>query len=87
MLWVGGCGTAGPEGVPAVGEDLLADCPAAVIRALKARYPGAVFEDCFEQIEVSSSGRRKSYLVTLTTAGDEQVEVEITPKGKILSEE
>jgi hypothetical protein len=55
------------------------ELPAAVAKALQAKYPGAAYERAARV----TKGRKRSYEALLVTPDNRAVEVAVTPKGKI----
>ena len=62
-----------------------ADLPAAVRAAVEKNYPKASLKEVMEETEVDGKNEKLSaYEVVLTTAGGKEVEVRLSPDGKIL---
>lgn len=63
------------------------DLPTAVRAAIGRRYPNATLNEVMEETEVSGKVERLSaYEVVLVTAGRKEVEVRVSPDGKILED-
>jgi hypothetical protein len=63
------------------------DLPTAVRAAIDRRYPNATLNEVMEETEVSGKVERLSaYEVVLVTAGRKEVEVRVSPDGKILED-
>lgn len=64
-----------------------ADLPGAVRDAIKKRYPKATLKEIMEETEVDGKNEKLSaYEVVLATAGQNDVEVRLSPDGKILED-
>jgi len=63
------------------------DLPKAVLAAIESRYPKAKWIDVMEETEVKGKSEKISaYEVTLVTADNRDVEVRVSPDGKILED-
>ena len=64
------------------------DLPAAVTKAIDAKFPKATLKEIMEETEVKGKDERLSaYEVVLVTADKKTVEIRLSPDGKILEEE
>ncbi|WP_165223916.1 PepSY-like domain-containing protein [Aquisphaera insulae] len=61
--------------------------PEAVTAAVKAKYPTASVKGAEEVVEFKAGGEETVYEVKLALEDKKEVELEISPKGKILEEE
>lgn len=63
------------------------DLPKAVKEAIDKKYPGATMKDVMEETEVNGKDEKLSaYEVVLETADKKEVEVRMSPDGKILED-
>ncbi len=63
------------------------DLPRAVRDAIEKRYPRAAWKEVMEETEVKGKAEKLSaYEVVLTTADKKDVEVRVSPEGKILED-
>jgi len=63
------------------------DLPKPVRAAIDAKYPKATLKICMEETEVKGKEEKLSaYEVTLVTAQSKEVEVRVSPAGKILED-
>jgi len=61
--------------------------PKEVSGAIKKRYPKSALKEIMEETEVKGKGEKLSaYEVVLETADKKEVEVRVSPKGKILED-
>src|SRR5262249_55664491 len=63
------------------------DLPKVVRAAIDAKYPKAKLKICMEETEVMGKDEKLSaYEVTLITAQSKEIEVRVSPAGKILED-
>ena len=63
------------------------DLPKAVRDAIEKRYPKATWKEIMEETEVKGKDEKlAAYEVVLTTADKKEVEVRVSPEGKILED-
>lgn len=63
------------------------DLPKVVRAAIDAKYPKATLKICMEETEVNGKDEKLSaYEVTLVTAQSKEIEVRVSPAGKILED-
>jgi hypothetical protein len=63
------------------------ELPAKVSAAIASKYPKGTMKKAEEIIEIANGKETKSFEVILTTEAKKDVEVKVSPEGKILSEE
>ncbi|WZO98073.1 PepSY-like domain-containing protein [Isosphaeraceae bacterium EP7] len=59
------------------------DLPKAVTAALLAKYPGSTIEKAEQVVTFEGGEEKKAYEVELTTAAKKEVEVRVSPEGKV----
>jgi hypothetical protein len=63
------------------------DLPKAVAEAIEKKYPKATFKEVMEETEVKGKDEKVSaYEVVLETADKKEVEIRVSPEGKILED-
>ena len=63
------------------------DLPAAVTKAINAKFPKATLKEIMEETEVKGKEEKLSAYEVVLVAGDKTVEIRLSPEGKILEEE
>lgn len=63
------------------------DLPKAVVKAIETKYPKSTLKVCMEETEVKGNAEKLSaYEVMVVTADRKEVEVRVSPEGKILED-